>query len=69
MNKEISRISLRKTGDIVRLQMYSAHNSHDKFFDMEAPANNPKKIRQLLEAAKSKGLNLSEDFDSSQSWW
>lgn len=70
-NRRIGRISLRRTGDIVRLQMYSAHDNHDKFFDMEAPANNPKKVKLLLEAARNKGLSLSdpEDFDSEEPWW
>lgn len=62
------KVSFRKVGTVVRLSMYDAHNSHDKFFEIEAPANDPDKLALMLEAAISKGMSKPRRRDSG-SWW
>jgi hypothetical protein len=62
------RISIRRNGDMVRLQIYDCRDSHEKYFDAEAPANDPAKVRLLLEAAFSKGL-IKPKFDDEEKWW
>lgn len=52
---------------MVRIILYDAFNSHNKFFDMKAPANNPEKVALLIELAISKGLSKPKPKDDS--WW
>ena len=64
------RISVRRNGDMVRLQIYDCRDSHEKYFDAEAPADDPGKIRLLLEAAFSKGMSRpSKESNDELKWW
>lgn len=68
-------VKFRKQGEVVKLSMYDARNSHDKFFESEAPANDPEKVALLFQAAFSKGLakpkfkRLGLVDDNDDSWW
>lgn len=51
-------ISVAKRGDVVRVRLTSCYNSHDVFFEGEAPMNDERKVESLLLAAEAKGLKI-----------
>jgi len=59
-------MSVRKQGDIVEIRMYSCYSGRDDYFRGKARLNNPEEIRNLLEAAASKGLELPK---RESGWW
>jgi len=68
-HKNIKKIvSFRRQGEIVRLSIYTAHEGHQKHFEAEAPANDPKKVGLLLKAAFSKGMARPK-FDDDEYWF
>lgn len=55
--------------DIIRITLLNSN--YQKFFEADAPADKPNKVRDLILLAKSKGVNIgptskrSEEFE----WW
>lgn len=57
---------VRRSGLMVKMELYEAFNSHDKYFEAEAPANNPDKVGELIDSAIEKGMSEPK---RRKNWW
>jgi len=62
-------MDVKTVADIIRITLLT--QNRQKFFEADAPIDNPSKVRDLLLLAKSKGVNLNkvkQDNDGFD-WW